>query len=79
MEFLLLMAGICGLVWGVWFMLRGSLLAGCTAVILVGSTFGYWFWHGEGGVPFTVDRALLGLLVVAYALRRQWVRQAPSP
>jgi O-antigen ligase len=79
MEFLLLMAGICGVVWGVWFMLRGPLLAGCTAVILVGSTFGYWFWHGEGGVPFTVDRALLGLLVVAYALRRQLGATSPKP
>jgi O-antigen ligase len=79
MEFLLLVAGICGLIWGVWFMLRGSLVAGCMAVILVGSTFGYWFWHSEGGLPLTVDRALLVLLFVSYALRRQFGATEPKP
>jgi O-antigen ligase len=79
MELLLLIAGICGAVWGVWFMLRGSLLAGCTTVILVSSTFGYWFWHGDGGVPVTIDRVLLVVLVVAYAIRRQWGATDPKP
>ncbi len=60
-------------------MLRGSLLVGCTTVILVGSTFGYWFWHGESGVPVTIDRALLVVLVVAYAIRRQWGATEPKP
>ena len=42
MDFLLLIVVACGLVWTTWFVLRGSLLAGCVAMVAVSASFGYF-------------------------------------
>ncbi|HZZ28330.1 MAG TPA: O-antigen ligase family protein [Pirellulales bacterium] len=79
MEFLIIIAGVCGLVWATWFILRGSLVGGCLGLILIANVFGYWFWHNDGGIPVTVDRALLVLLFVAYGLRKRFGATEPKP
>ncbi len=68
MDFLLLIVVACGLVWTTWFVLRGSLLAGCMAMIAVAASFGYFFWHSQGGFPLTIDR--LFIVLVGRHLRR---------
>jgi O-antigen ligase len=79
MDFFILIAAAAGLVWGVSFLLRGSLVGGCLATIIAGSCFGYTFWHAEGGVPVTVDRALIGVLAGMYLMRRRWGLTDPKP
>ncbi len=79
MDFLLLIVVACGLVWTTWFVLRGSLLAGCMAMIVVAASFGYFFWHSQGGFPLTVDRLFVVLLVVTYGTRRLLGSADPKP
>ncbi len=79
MDFLLLIAVACGLVWTTWFVLRGSLLAGCTVMIAIAASFGYFFWHSEAGFPLTVDRLFIVLLVVTYGARRMLGAADPKP
>ncbi len=79
MDFLLLIAVACGLVWATWFVLRGSLLAGCTVMIAIAASFGYFFWHSEAGFPLTVDRLFIVLLVVTYGARRMLGAADPKP
>ena len=79
MDFLLLIVVACGLVWTTWFLLRGSLLAGCTAMIAVAASFGYFFWHSEAGFPLTIDRLFIVLLVVTYGVRRLLGAADPKP
>lgn len=66
MVAIIFIAGIVTLVWSVLALRHGGLLAGCLAVILVGSCFGHAFFHVSAGpLPITFDRlALAGLLVV---------------
>ena len=80
MDFFTLIIVAAGLVWIAWFLLRGSLIAGCMAVIVGASCFGYLFWHSEGGpVPLSVDRCLVGLLAVAYVVHRGLGLTDPKP
>lgn len=79
MDFLINIAAAAAVVWVGWFVLRGSLVGGCVAVIIVGSCFGYLFWHAEGGIPITVDRAMIGLLAITYLVRRRLGLADPKP
>ena len=79
MDFFTIIAACIALVWIGWFVLRGSLVGGCVAVIILGSCFGYLFWHAEGGVPLTVDRALIGLLAITFVVHRRWGLADPKP
>src|SRR5258707_1279565 len=79
MEFLIVIVAAAALVWTIGFVLRGSLAAGCLAALIVSSCFGYTFWHADGGIPLSADRALIGLLAVTYGLHR-WLGLAdPKP
>ncbi len=80
MDFFTLIIAVAGLVWIGWFLLRGSLIAGCMATIVGASCFGYLFWHAEGGaVPLSIDRCLVGLLGVAYVVHRGLGLTDPKP
>lgn len=61
-------AGIAGLVWAIVLFRYGDLIAGCLAVLLVGSVFGHAFFHVS---MLTADRLLIcGLIVTYIAYRR---------
>src|SRR5271154_4642600 len=72
MDFLTIIAAAAAIIWAALFVFRGSLVGGCLAAIIVGSCFGYAFWHAEGGLPITADRAIIGALVGMYVVRRRW-------
>ena len=78
MDVLLAIIAAAVLIWLTVFMLRGSLLIGGLAVILVGSCFGYPFWHPDG-VPISLDRALIALLGAMYLVHRRWGMADPKP
>ena len=68
------------LVWGAVIVRRGGLLAGCMVVLLAGIIFGPPFFSLAGGpMPITIDRVLLGLLVIGYLFYRQlgWTEKRP--
>lgn len=69
MVAIVFIGGIVALVWSILALRHGGLLAGCLAVVLVGSCFGHAFFHlSAGGLPITFDRLLLaGLLVLLVA------------
>jgi O-antigen ligase len=80
MDLFTIIIAVAGLVWIVWFLLRGSLIAGCLAVIVGASCFGYLFWHSESGpAPLSIDRCLVGLLAVAYVVHRGLRLTDPKP
>lgn len=71
MEIFAIIAAPIALVWGVVLIRNGGLLAGCVAVLIAGIVFGPAFFSLPGGpMPITIDRALLGLLIVLYAAYR---------
>ena len=58
-------------VWGLVFLRQFGLLGGCLAVLLVGSCLGHPFFHvNVGPLPITLDRVLLGVVVVVYVALR---------
>lgn len=72
-----LIAGIVALAWGLVFVLRGSLLGGCLAFLVVAMCFGHHFTHFTvGPVTLTFDRLVLVVLVVAYLVQRRRGRRA---
>jgi O-antigen ligase len=80
MAFLILIAGVAGLLWGTLFVLRGWLPAGCLAFIVAASCFGHAFVQFDlGPVPLTIDRLVLGLLLAAYVAQRRLGRADPKP
>jgi O-antigen ligase len=78
-----IIAGLVALVWGAIFLLRGSLVAGCLAYLVMASCFGYEFAHFTiGPVPMTLDRLALAVLLAVYAVQRwlgQTQRTPPEP
>ena len=80
MEFLIAIAALVAGAWLVYFTLRGSLVAGCLAFLLVASCFGYPFLHFDlGSTPVTLDRlAILGLAGV-YIVQRVLGMADPKP
>jgi len=80
MAAFLFIGGIVALVWSILALRYGGLLAGCLAVIFVGSCFGREFFHVSlGPLPVTFDRLMLaGLLVVsALSYRSRLVEAKP--
>lgn len=57
---------------------RGSLLWGCAGFLVVSSCFSTDFWKLSGGLPLTLDRAYLAVLVVAYSVQRYLGRTRPK-
>lgn len=79
MNFLILIAGIVGLLWGMLFVLRGWLPAGCFAYIVAASCLGHAFVQFDlGPLPLTIDRLVLVLLVGAYFVQRRLGRVEPK-
>ncbi len=71
MTGLLLLAGLAAGVWALVLACRGSLVGLGTAVLLCACVFGYeWLHFDLGPLPLTLDRCLLGLLLIAWAV--QW-------
>lgn len=77
---LALIAGLVALVWLAIIFWRGGLVAGALAVLVTGSVVGPAFFSlPTPPIPLTVDRALLGLLVVQYIVWRNWGHADPKP
>ena len=75
-----LIAAAVALTWGAVFVFRGSLSLGCLAFLIAGACFGHNFLHFDfGAIPLTLDRLLLVLLIVAYAVQRRLGRTDPKP
>lgn len=54
---------IAGFLWGTIWMIRGSLLHGCMALLICTSTFGVLFFEFNAGINLSIDRlALVGLI-----------------
>lgn len=80
MEAVLVIAGAVAIVWGAVLFLRGGLLAGCVAVIVAGTCFGYPFFHVPlSPVPLTIDRVLWVVLLAQYAVWRRFNLADPKP
>ncbi|MDZ4818892.1 MAG: O-antigen ligase family protein [Planctomycetota bacterium] len=80
MEFLTIVAAIAALVWGAAFVLRGSVLAGCLAFIVLTTCFGYDFLHFNlAGMPLTLDRIWVGVMLVIYLIHRRLGMTDPKP
>lgn len=69
-------AGIAGLVWAIVLFRYGDLVAGCLAVLLVGSVFGHAFFHLS---LITIDRLLIVGLIGAYLVYRRLDLADPKP
>jgi O-antigen ligase len=80
MNAILLIAVLVGLVWATAFVLRGSLLHGCLAFLVVGLCFGHELTNFDlGPVPLTLDRLVLGGLIFAYVVQRRLRITDPKP
>lgn len=80
MEFILFIAGIVALMWGVALFLRGGLVAGGVIVLLAGFCFGQPFYTLHlGPLPLTVDRVLWSGLLGLYLVWRRLQRADPKP
>jgi O-antigen ligase len=80
MELLTPIAAAVLAVWLVWFAVRGSLIAGCLAYLLVASCFGYPFLHFDlGPTVVTLDRLVMVGLSAAYIVQRALRRTDPKP
>jgi O-antigen ligase len=80
MDLLIAIAGIAALLWGLWLLRGGGLLAAALAVFFGGSLFGFAFWSMPAWpVPITVDRVLLGVALVQCALYRRLGQTNPHP
>ena len=72
MSFIILIAGLAGLLWGTLFLLRGWLPAGCLTLIVAASCFGHAFVEFDlGPLPLTIDRVVLLVLLAAYVVQRR--------
>ena len=72
MPFIIAIATLAGLVWGTWFLLRGSLLAGCLIFLVTACCFSHTFLEFDlGPLPLTLDRVAVVLLVGAYVVQRR--------
>jgi O-antigen ligase len=77
---IILIASLVAAVWGVVFLVRGSLVAGALTVMIAASCLGHPFFHCDvGGIPITVDRLALAVLVLAYLVQRMLGRTDPKP
>ena len=73
-------AAVALTIWGAVVFLRGGLLAGCLAVLLTATVFGYYFYNVPTGLmPLTLDRVLWAVLVVQYVVWRRLGKADPKP
>ncbi|MGW8256771.1 MAG: O-antigen ligase family protein [Thermoguttaceae bacterium] len=80
MEYLAVIFGIAGLIWGALLLRHGGLLAGCLAVMLAGACFSVPFFKTTvGPLPLTADRILFLVVVGQYLLWRRWDWADPKP
>jgi hypothetical protein len=80
MEFLALIFGLAGLIWGTVLLKRGGLLAGCLAVLLAGACFSVEFFKLQlGPIPLTIDRLLFLILIGQYLVWRRFGWTDPKP
>jgi len=80
MTAIIVIAGLAGLVWGAWLLVRGGLLAGALMVLLAGTCFGFPFFSLPAGpAPLTADRFLWVVLMAMYAVYRvrSWAEGRP--
>jgi len=80
MNAVIFIAVLVGLVWAAVYLMRGSLVYGCLAFLVVGLCFGHELVSFDvGPIPLTLDRLVLAGVVVAYAVHR-WLGIAdPKP
>jgi len=79
MDFVYLIAGVAALTWGAVYALRGSLVAGCLALLVIAACFGHDFANFHlGPVALTLDRIMLVLLGVAYVVQHRLGRTEPK-
>ncbi|MCX7428109.1 MAG: O-antigen ligase family protein [Planctomycetia bacterium] len=80
MEFVVAIAAIIALIWGLILFERGGILAGCLAVMLAGCCFGAPFFSLPAGpIPLTLDRLLWVGLMAVYAIWRYRGRVESKP
>lgn len=77
---LVLIAALVVIVWTAVFATRGSLLAGCCVLIVITACLGHPFFHTQlGPLTVTLDRLLLPVLLLAYAVQWRLGRTDPKP
>ncbi|MCA9189118.1 MAG: O-antigen ligase family protein [Pirellulaceae bacterium] len=80
MTLFAIIAAIVGLVWGTYFVLRGSLVVGSTLYLIVASVLGYDFLHFDvGGISMSMDRLLLLWAIGSFAVQWRLGRTTPKP
>ena len=80
MDFLELLLAAVAIVWVAVFCLRVPTVVGCCITILAAAVFGVEFWHlDNGGLPITIDRAILLGTIVAFIVQRRLGRADPKP
>ena len=80
MVAIIVILSLLGLVWTAVFLQRGSLLAGCLAFLLIGYCFGRdLLGFRIGPLPMTIDRLVLGSLLIAYVVKRRLGQMDPKP
>lgn len=68
------------LIWGGWLMLRGSLVVGCSAVLIAMCCFSGEWWSVEaGGLDWSLDRFLLIGMTLAFVLQWRLGKIEPKP
>jgi len=77
MSAVIAVAAVVAAVWALVFVLRGSLLAGCLAYLLLASCLGTDFYELDAaGVTLSLDRVFLVVLAAAYVVQRRTGRAA---
>lgn len=80
MEFIAVIAAIAAIIWGMVYSVRGSLIYGCLATLIGAFCFGHAFWRFEiGPLPLTLDRLMLGGLILVYIIQRRLGHADPKP
>ena len=80
MTAIAIVVALAALVWATVFILRGQLVAGCLVMLLAAACFGHEsFSYRLGAIPLTLDRVMLLLLLVGYAVQRRLGRTEPKP
>jgi O-antigen ligase len=77
---IVLTAALVGMIWGALALLRGPLLFGCLAFLLVGASFGPdFFSFSVGPAVMSLDRVGLVALVGMFIVQRRFGRTDPKP
>ena len=80
MPIVAIVIGLAAIVWGAIYARRGSLLAGCGLLLVVGYVLGHEFWNIDvGPLPVTLDRIMLVGLLAGLAVQWRIGRLALRP